>query len=769
MCMEQISPPVRILLVEDVEPDAELTLLNLRRAGLHCIAKRVQTEAELRAALAEFNPDIVLSDFSLPQFTGFSALEVVREVTPDVPFIFVSGTIGEERAVNALLCGAVDYLLKSNLTRLPSAVRRALAEVEARKQRRLEQLKIARLDRVLRMLSGINAVMVRVRDRQELLDETCRLAVAVGGYATATVYLKSAESHSVEPQAWSSDPLPGPTSVGEQFLRLGAPDSNGLRALIEARREFVCNDIGSLPAQEELIRALNEAQLRSLVVLPIFLNKAAIGAWLLTARDAATVSDEELRMLREVAANLSFALQSLHNDTAVRFLSNFDPLTGLAKRTLFCERLGALLHQPAGRRSRYAVMIIDIARLSLINDSFSRRIGDSLLLKVADTLKRRFPQNESIGHLGGGTFALTLDVRSRSLDEITVTAREQASALFGEPFLIEQHQIPVAVRSGIAIYPDHGMDADVLVQNAEAALRNARSSGEREIQYSEGEQTKILERLALEHKLRRALERDQFVLHYQPKVNLVTHCIEGVEALLRYHDPELGLLGPASFLPVLESTGLIVDVGDWVVRQAARDCQRWLAAGNVPVRVAVNISPSQLKLPDFVDSFLLALAGWSSPEAGLDIEITEESVQEELAPEVAKLKRLRRAGVRIAIDDFGTGYSSLGRLATLPIDTLKIDRSFVSELPESEMSGTLVKTIIDLARAFRLTTVAEGVETRQQLEFLRRAGCHQSQGYLHSKPIGCDELMFVLRHGAGSLLQPPNPSGGEARANPAGL
>jgi len=765
MPMEQTSPPVRILLVEDVETDAKLTLLNLKRAGLHCVAKRVQTEVELRTALTEFNPDIVLSDFSLPQFTGFSALEVVRELTPEIPFIFVSGTIGEERAVNALLRGAVDYLLKSNLTRLPSAVRRALADVETRKQRRLEQLKFARLDRVLRMLSGINSVMVRVRNRQELLDETCRLAVAVGGYATATIYLKSAESPSVEPQAWSSDPLPGPTSVRDQFLHLGAPDINGLRALIESRRQFVCNDIDSLPAQEQLIDALKEAQLNSLVVLPIFLNEAAIGAWLLTARDAATVSDEELRMLREVAANLSFALKSLHNDTAVRFLSNFDPLTGLAKRAFFCERLGALLDQPAGRRSRYAVVIIDIARLSLINDSFSRRIGDSLLLKVGDTLKRRFPHNESIGHLGGGTFALILDVGSRSLDEITATAREQASALFGQPFLIEQHQIPLAVRSGIAIYPDHGIGADVLVQNAEAALRNARASGERTIQYSEGEQTKILERLALEHKLRRALERDQFVLHYQPKVNLVTHRIEGVEALLRYRDPELGVLGPATFLPVLESTGLIVDVGDWVVRQAARDCQRWLTAGCAPVRIAVNISPSQLKLPDFVDSFLLALTGWSSSEAGLDIEITEESVQAELTLEVKKLKRLRSAGVRIAIDDFGTGYSSLSRLATLPIDTLKIDRSFVSELADSDMSRTLVKTIIDLARAFHLTTVAEGVETRQQLEFLRLAGCHQSQGYLHSKPIECDELMMALQHGAGTLLRRPEPSVDEVQAD----
>jgi EAL domain-containing protein (putative c-di-GMP-specific phosphodiesterase class I) len=265
-------------------------------------------------------------------------------------------------------------------------------------------------------------------------------------------------------------------------------------------------------------------------------------------------------------------------------------------------------------------------------------------------------------------------------------------------------------------------------------------------------------RLALEHKLRLALDREQFELYYQPKVNVVSRRIEGVEALIRWRDPDAGLVSPAAFLPLLESTGLIVEVGDWVIRTAALDCQRWMRSGLAPLRVAVNISPSQLRLPVFVENFLNALAGWSTPQAGLDIEITEGALHEDLAAEVGKLELLRAAGVKIAIDDFGTGYSCLSRLAKLPIDTLKIDRTFTCEVPQDHVGKMLVQTIITLARAFKLTTVAEGVETQEQLDFMRQIGCDQSQGYLDSHPLPSNEFALLLKHGRGNLVRPPESS-----------
>jgi EAL domain-containing protein (putative c-di-GMP-specific phosphodiesterase class I) len=254
--------------------------------------------------------------------------------------------------------------------------------------------------------------------------------------------------------------------------------------------------------------------------------------------------------------------------------------------------------------------------------------------------------------------------------------------------------------------------------------------------------------------LRSALELNQFELHYQAKVDVKTRRIEGVEALIRWRDPESGLVAPAAFLPVLEATGLIIDVGDWVLRQAVADCQRWSQQGLPKVRIAVNISPLQLRRAGFSRRFLELIGSWSAAEYGLDIEITEGVLLEDSAVEVAKLAELRAAGVRIAIDDFGTGYSSLSRLSALPIDTLKIDRSFVNRLPNDVSGKALVSTIITLARAFNMTVVAEGVETVEQLEMLSQMGCDQVQGYLLSRPVTGEQFCALLTRDNGRLLLP---------------
>jgi len=755
------SQSVRVLLVEDLESDAALTLLHLKRAGLQCVSSRVETAAAMRNALKDFAPQIILSDFSLPQFDGLEALKIAQDFDPDVPFIYVSGTIGEERAIMALHSGAVDYVLKGNLARLAPAVRRALNEALARKERRAERANINRLDRVLRMLSGVNALLVRVRDRKELLSEICRLAVSVGGYAASVVYYKAPGALTPKLLGCKGD-KPG---VDEALRRAvsESPESEPtiIDHVIKTADVFVCADTSDAKVMPSLPASMQQARLCSLVALPLLVDKTALGVLVLAARDLATLRKEELQMLREVSGNVSFGMQYLQKDTAVRFLSHFDPQTGLAKRTLFCERLSRLIAAPASARSRYAVSVIDIERLSVINDSFGRRTGDLLLQHVADRIKRRFPQSEHFGHFGGGTFAFVRDLGAHTVEEdVMAAAREHGPALFSEPFIIEQRAVPVSARSGLVIYPEHGEDANSLVQNAEAALRSARASGAREICYSAKTNSEMVGRLALEHKLRLALDRQQFELYYQPKVNVNSRRIEGVEALIRWHDPDSGLASPTAFLPVLESAGLMVEVGDWVIRRAALDCQRWMGAGLPPLRVAVNITPSQLQLPEFVESFLGALAGWSTPQAGLDIEITEGALHEDLAGDVGKLKLLRAAGVRIAIDDFGTGYSSLSRISKLPIDTLKIDRSFTCEVPQDHAGRMLVKTIITLARAFRLTTVAEGVETQEQLDFMWHSGCDQSQGYLHSRPLPSNEFALLLEHGRGNLIRPPQMADG---------
>lgn len=871
---ESATAEARVLVVEDVEAEAELIVHQLRRAAFAFRWQRVETEDALRAALKDFAPTIVLSDFSLPQFDGLSALQIVREHSGDTPFVFVSGTIGEERAIEALHRGAADYIIKTNLKRLVPAVSRAINEAAARRERRaieqrlrdivataqdwiweldaerrfvfssdsvaailghspqqilgtqlLDHLheadraaaelsigrlspasryasraayrwrhrdgryrwlehnvlalfedgrltgfrgaerdvterreqddRIARLTRVLQMLSGINSLVPRIRDRKELLQEACRFAVKTGGYAHAVVMLRKSGAQTVQPAAWF-----GVDEKRTEMLcaALAETVNVGIAGrVMQDSTVFVSNDIAAAGLDSVLHAGLLQAGCRSVVALPLVVDKTTIGMLLLAAPEAQVISDHELRMLRELAANLSFAVQYLQKDSTVRFLSYFNPQTGLARRALFCERLGRLMGKSARGPQRSAVAVVDIEQLSIINDSFGRHTGDLLLQHVADRLRRHVQDTELLAQFDGGTFAVVLTVPTQAgvLDPL----QELIAAVFARPFQLEGCELPVPVKSAIAVQTDGSSDANVLVQNAETALRAAKGSGEKHLRFDAERHSKVVARLTLEHKLRVALEQQQFELHYQPKVNVKTRRIEGVEALIRWRDPEAGLISPAAFIPLLESTGLIIEVGDWVLQRAALDCQQWRHDGLPPVRIAVNISPVQLRRPDFLSRFTKLTGSWASSNCGLDVEITEGTLIDDSEATLKKLERLRAAGAKIAIDDFGTGYSSLSRLADLPIDTLKIDRSFIARLRPDDRSGrVLVRTIISLARSFNMTVVAEGVETFEQLGLLWDMECDQSQGYLHSKPVVSADLVELLRSTHHGVILPPAPA-----------
>jgi diguanylate cyclase (GGDEF)-like protein len=709
-----------ILIVEDVAAEAEIAAYHLKAAGLQCTLRRVEHEDEFREALTRWRPNVVLSDFTLPQFDGMEALEIAATLAPDVPFLFVSGTIGEERAIQALKRGAIDYVLKSNPARIGPAVRRALEEVEQRRARRAAEHRVAHLSRVLQMLSGVNAAVVRITDREMLLNEACRLAHRVGGYSFVFVALIDPGVGTARPVAWAGENV---QDLHDVVFTVSESDTSVTSAVLrtgEATISAFVPQAGTVDLTDTIFAVATQ----SFACLPLKVDGTPVGALMFGASIGTEMDEEELRLLGEVASNLSFALQYLDKQDEVRFLSYFDPLTGLGKRALFCERVGRALGIRDNGQPKAAVIVFDIAQLNTLNDAFGRHVGDMLLQCVADRMKHRLHDTDRAAHLSGGTFAALFTTEfGNELREL----RAQMSEFFAEPFVIQGRQIPVTVRSGIAVYPENGEDAATLVQNAEAALKTAKASGETMLRHKPGMNTALAERLAVEHRLRVALDQNQFVLHYQPKVSLMTGRIVGVEALLRWVDPVRGLMAPNAFLPILESTGLIGPVGEWAVKQAAQDCQRWAVLGLPPIRVAVNAAPVQLRRRDFaakvIDaSSLLDDASWT----------------------LRTLRVLRGAGVRVAIDDFGTGYSSLSRLSQLPVDTLKIDRSFTSRLPGNPAGCTLVSTIIALARAFNMSTVAEGVETREQLAFLERAGCNESQGFLHSRPIPAPELELLL-------------------------
>lgn len=736
---------IQLLLVEDSEMDAALTLRALKSAGFNCGFRRVVDEAEMRNALSASLPDLILSDFSLPSFDGMSALAVARSLAPAVPFIFLSGTIGEERAIEALKCGAVDYVLKGNTKRLVPALRRALADAELRRTRDLAEQQVVRLTSVLQMLSGINAAVMRIQNRDDLLNESCRLAHRIGGYANAMVALINPATRLARAVGWAGYDFLAEPDREFPVADEESGDTSLMGRVIRTGRAALCEDISRPPFVIHGREDLLAAGVRSLACLPLRVDGTPVGSFICGTDKSGVIGPEELLLLEEVASNLSFALQYLDKQDAVRFLSYFEPLTGLAKRALFCERLTRRLNQGANGAASLAVVVFDIEHMSVINDSFGRHTGDRLLQCVADRLKRQFPDTEQLAHLGGGAFVTVSALPEFGEDPLRPLQRQLAGT-FGHPISVDGHEIQVKIRMGLACYPEDGTEPNALVQNAEAALKEAKASGEPCLRHRIEMNSGLARRVGMEQRLRRALEEEQFTLHYQPKVSLRTGQVASVEALIRWNDPENGLISPGVFLPLLESAGLMTRIGIWVLKQAATDCRHWRKIGMPALRIAVNISPPELRrrnaaqeILDEIGSDILGGSHW-----GIDIEVTEGTLVGDASGCIETLKVLRASGVRVAIDDFGTGFSSLGRLSELPIDTLKIDRSFTLRVPDDPKGCTLVSTVIGLAHAFDLTTVAEGVETQSQYDYLLRAGCDESQGFLHSRPVPRSELERLL-------------------------
>ena len=750
-----MSDGLRVLIVEEAVAGARLAQQRLAQGGIPCTYLQVTSEQGYRAALCGFSPQLILSEVGVPGLDGLEALEIARRELPEVPFIFLADARGEERAIEAMRRGAADYVLKVNATRLVPAVLDALRAVGAREaQRALErhareqeqrlrdqqQERIARLTRMLQMQSGINTAVLRIRERDALLREACRLALQVGGYEHAMVALVSADGRRALP--WYRVGMPPPEVQEELDFPISdgtEPDTSLIGRALRTGQITISNDLtqSEPPVMGRL--QLLELGFHSVVALPLTVDGARIGVLTFASRESDMLSDEELRLLQDMIANLSFALQYRQKESAVQYLAYYDPLTGLAKRGLFCERLDKLLQSVAPERPP-AVVAFDIMNLSNVNDSFGRHVGDLLLQQVAERLKHHIGDDERLGYLGGGTFVMLPSQLEVSADNVTTLLD---NTVFREVFHIEGRAIRTSFKSGLAHYPVDGEDANTLTQRAEAALKQAKESGEQYLHYQIQMHSDIAERLALEHKLGIALDEQQFLLYYQPQISVASGRIEGVEALLRWQDPAHGLMYPMLFLPVLESSGMIVRVGEWALQQAVKDCRRWYDMGLGPVRVAVNVSVQQVRRRTFVDTVLAASESMADG-FGMDLEITETGLLHDMESASRKLRELRAAGMRIAIDDFGTGYSSLGLLSKLPVDILKIDRSFISGLPADRASATLVSSIIGLASAFNLTVVAEGVETLGQLEQLRRLRCCYSQGYLHSRPVPAVEIERML-------------------------
>ncbi|KAF0163510.1 MAG: response regulator receiver [Rhodocyclaceae bacterium] len=611
-------------------------------------------------------------------------------------------------------------------------------------RRKENEARIARLNRIFSVLSGINTAIVRIRDRQQLFEEACRIAVEHGKFVFAWIGTFDADTQQVTPVARAGHEDGYLDQVNLTVVE-GAPGNCYLTAeAITQAKPVICNDI----AADDRIGNLDKQALmrgyRSLAVFPLVVESRPVGVFVLYAPETGVFDDEEMRLLSEMAGDVSFALDHLEKEERLNYLAFFDAITGLSNRTLFLDRAGQQIHAMRKEEKTFSVILLDLDRFSGVNDTFGRQAGDDLLRQIATRLKEMLDETYILARSSADNFSIA----TRGGDEDQDIAHLLGSILSNiqdQPFLVGGQNLRITARAGIAAYPADGEDIETLLRNAEAALKKAKLSGDKYLFYAPEFNARVAEKLSLENKLRRALEQEQLVLHYQPKVDLMSGQICGLEALLRWNDPETGLVPPVKFIPLLEETGMILEAGRWALTQAVSDSRAWQAKGLRAPRIAVNVSPIQLQQKDFVSIVASVISGAGDAAVELELEITESLIMQDIEANIQKLRAIREIGIEVAIDDFGTGYSSLSYIAKLPVNTLKIDRAFVVNMTSSSDDLSIVSTIISLAHSLNLRVVAEGVETEAQANLLRLLKCNEMQGFLFSPGVPAEQIETILR------------------------
>jgi diguanylate cyclase (GGDEF)-like protein len=430
------------------------------------------------------------------------------------------------------------------------------------------------------------------------------------------------------------------------------------------------------------------------------------------------------------------------------YLAQHDSLTDLPNRTLFSDRLTEAIAMAQRYRRNLAVLYMDVDRFKHINDSLGHDVGDRLLQAIAVRLYACVRSSDTVSRQGGDEFVILLSEVTH-VEDAGVIAEKILNAL-KTPYRIDDHDLHLTVSIGIASYPEDGAEAEALMKNADLAMYHAKDNGRNNYQFFQAEMNvRAVERQSVENGLRKAVGRQEFVLYYQPKMNLLTNAIVGVEALIRWRHPQRGLVPPAQFIPVAEQCGLIVPIGRWVIREACRQARAWQDAGLMPIRVAINISAVELHDKDFVATVRSILTETGLEPRYVEFELTETFLLQDSNSTSLVLRALKDLGVGLALDDFGTGYSSLSYLNRYPIDTLKIDRAFVRDITTDVDDASIVRAVISMGRSLHMRVVAEGVETQEQLAFLKQQSCPEAQGYYLNQPVEAEAFTRLLGRSVG--------------------
>ncbi|MBR0684732.1 GAF domain-containing protein [Bradyrhizobium manausense] len=637
------------------------------------------------------------------------------------------------------------------LGRLAENVSFALDNFDRAEERARAEAQKERLARMFAALSATNEAIVRAKSRTELFELVCQAASTGGKFTSTTIALARADSDQLEIVASA-----GPSAETTRNVRLSIdadrPEGRGMSGTaFRTRQPCVSNDYvndSRVTAFQAIVRSDGA---RSGAAFPLITHDQSVGVMIYMSTELDTFTGEFVELLRRLADNVSFAMENFDRadeknkaDERIEYLASHDSLTNLPNR----ETFNSLLRQAIGTAQRgdhsFAVLFIDLDRFKVINDSLGHEAGDLLLLEVAARLRNALRASDVVARLGGDEFVVILD-QCGEIDDVQRIATGLLTAL-AEPMELAGHECHTTASIGIAMYPANGADAQTLTKNADMAMYLAKEDGKNGYRFFSKEvKTQSIERLSLESALRRALEREQFSLNYQPKVDMETGQITGVEALLRWSHPDLGNVSPAQFIPLAEETGLIVPIGRWVLNEACAQAMAWQRRGLLPLSMAVNLSPRQ-----FADEHLLqdvdeALAASGMSPVLLQLEVTESMMMRNVGRALKVLDAIQSRGIRLAIDDFGTGYSSMSLMKHFPIDTIKIDRSFVRDLPQDSEDQAIAQAIISMGKALGMTVVAEGVENAEQETFLRTHGCDEMQGFLIAKPLPANQMAELLR------------------------
>jgi diguanylate cyclase (GGDEF)-like protein/PAS domain S-box-containing protein len=697
--------PIKVLLmVEDDQGDARLLreMLNEPSSNGTDVA-HVTTMSDAESHLGRHVVDIIVLDLGLPDTHGVEAIRRAHAAAPRVPLVVLTGLDDESLAAQALQEGAQDYLLKG--------------QIETRG-----------------LLRSLRYAIERKAMEEALFAEKERAQVTLNCIGDAVVCTDiSGDITFLNPVAetmtgWSLIEAAG-RPITEVFRTLDATSTEPT----ETTAELAILQIRSvhLPPSCTLIR-------RDGLEIPIEDSIAAI-------HDRQGKAIGAVIVFRDVSVARAMARQIAHS-------AEHDFLTGLPNRMLLNDRISQAIASALRHTRHVAVLFLDLDGFKHINDSLGHPVGDKLLQSIATRLVASVRGADTVSRQGGDEFVVLLPDLQQPEDAAVMAGRILRDV--AAPHLVDQHELHVTTSIGVSVFPDDGADAETLIKNADTAMYQAKENGRQSFQFFKpAMNARAVERQSIEESLRRALERQEFTLHYQPKINIKTGAITGAEALIRWTHPSRGPISPAQFIPIAEDCGLILPIGRWVLRHATEQAQAWLDAGLPPATMAVNVSAMEFRDDDFLKGLFTTLDESRLNPRALELELTESVLMKRVASTALILQTLRKTGVQVAIDDFGTGYSSLSYLRKFPIDTLKIDRSFVAQIAVGHDDAAIVTAVISMARSLKLRVVAEGVETFEELEFLHAHHCEEAQGYYFSHPVPAEQFARLLETGISSEVR----------------